>query len=827
MAAHQHAGSFALESHFGAEARRAQALQARRTSAPPPQHFGCAITYPRNGEFQTCCTAPKECRPASACSGSARSTDAIMFVVQKSHATYDATHDSLGFLTNAIASLVTHYKHLNASDLLLWHEGDFVLSDLDRLLIPGGVNARLCLLDCCTGWGPPPSVTSLPYYVEGVHPPEHWAAGYFFMIRFYSITMFSAMHSLGYRWAWRMDDDSVVRSTITYNLFESMRTRSHLYGWRQLARFTPRCCHELTLLANATPELQATYVANALPAPSLGHVSAHGAWVWADYCRRHTDLGFYNNFFVTSIEWWRTTRAVRVLQRRFEESRLIFTRRLNDLVFQSVVVQTLLPPLRRRHFLDFGYDHTTIRNGSAFVGGFESAYTDADGGLKMARAFKQRWRSGVVRNCSAPETADAFAPNRKTYYVAHHGCPVCEQGEGILPHGQRIIVLPTLWESAEQRTDVSVDSGTISTRRLSESAGETPSAVLVAPKSFCTLANVTQLLPRGSAALDSYLAGVYGKANDTHYLAPWEWSVVEVIHLQRLPIQLQLACTWPSAPLGRGSVFTGWWAPSHYLWVYHFERPCAGVMGGHGDADNGRGGYAREVSARWVEVTHEYQRTEELESEALFLTLARGSGVWYYTGKTLLVNDASRLETYMRDLNMSAVGRWSHDQGRLSKPLQELRRRGFASVILNAHVDWEPPDGRCQSSSFYKRELISLRLPRVQYSCPPDPMHMAWGWPTSLQRPCVCVPNGDEAARARGAPVWGYSWPYQHIECDTSGSLADHSHWSRFALEKEATRQQVFQPTTAYAREERAIMRAVPTSVEGGAPHPRNIEAWA
>jgi hypothetical protein len=58
-----------------------------------------------------------------------------------------------------------------------------------------------------------------------------------------------------------------------------------------------------------------------------------------------------------------------------------------------------------------------------------------------------------VRNCSSPETAAPRAPLRKTFYVAHHGSPVCEGGtaeahfgtEGYPPREARVVALPTLW----------------------------------------------------------------------------------------------------------------------------------------------------------------------------------------------------------------------------------------------------------------------------------------------------------------------------------------------------------------------------------------------
>ena len=263
-------------------------------------------------------------------------------------------------------------------------------SDLPKLPLHPSVNTRLCLLDCCTGWGPPPGISSLPYYVQDVRPKEHWSAGYFYMIRFYSITMWHAprtlmplatttcgthrapscrlppppelelprpypvvasrapyQHSLtrphstrlyrtqadpcrsrlhvGHAHGRRLDDP-LARLVQPLRAYACTRSSLRLAAgtglqpatahasllptsytsytavtpptlprpfplWHrvtaQIARYTPRVCVELKLLANATPELTT-------PAP--GGSTQMGAWKWGDYCTRHTDLGFYNNW---------------------------------------------------------------------------------------------------------------------------------------------------------------------------------------------------------------------------------------------------------------------------------------------------------------------------------------------------------------------------------------------------------------------------------------------------------------------------------------------------------------------------------------------------
>ena len=272
------------------------------------------------------------------------------------------------------------------------------------------------------------------------------------MMRWYSVSLWQTLRSLGYQYIMRMDDDSVVHSTVSDNLFDRMRDGGRVYGWRQYAPFTARVCKELKMLRNHTPEL-------------------HHSQVWDDYCKQHTILGFYNNWFISGVDWW-LTKPVVALQRGFEDSRLVFTRRLNDLVFQSIVVLTLLPPKRRVHFLDFSYEHATIKNGTVTVGGFESGYNDPKGHAK-ASAFKRRYQKGIVKVCEDVETSDADAPRRKTFYWAINHCPVCETNfwdssdVGQQPreqamvlasehlrrqHGVRAIALPALLNSSVRMT---------------------------------------------------------------------------------------------------------------------------------------------------------------------------------------------------------------------------------------------------------------------------------------------------------------------------------------------------------------------------------------
>jgi hypothetical protein len=70
-------------------------------------------------------------------------------------------------------------------------------------------------------------------------------------------------------------------------------------------------------------------------------------------------VGFYNNFFIADISFF-TSPPASTLLRIIDESKLIFTHRLGDLVIQSAVVRLFLRPAEVHWFRDFTYEHMTL-----------------------------------------------------------------------------------------------------------------------------------------------------------------------------------------------------------------------------------------------------------------------------------------------------------------------------------------------------------------------------------------------------------------------------------------------------------------------------------
>mmetsp|Transcript_24642 Transcript_24642/g.80548 ORF Transcript_24642/g.80548 Transcript_24642/m.80548 type:complete len:292 (+) Transcript_24642:520-1395(+) len=143
-------------------------------------------------------------------------------------------------------------------------------------------------------------------------------------------------------------------------------------------------------------------------------------------------LGYYNNWFVTDVRWWLSP-AVTALREAFDASHLIFTKRDNDLIFQTAAVKLFTAEAERNHFVDWTYQHHTMANRSIMWGGVDGGAADAntldtltDYCARYGKDPQKDVRTCVIRDaafCFDPaealeEGAPAFAPGCDTMYVA-------------------------------------------------------------------------------------------------------------------------------------------------------------------------------------------------------------------------------------------------------------------------------------------------------------------------------------------------------------------------------------------------------------------------
>lgn len=385
------------------------------------------------------------------CTGVRRSRDVIVYLGQKTHSSYDATHKNT--LNASMESLRHNMRHIAESDVIVWHEGDLTPRDANAL--DGSTNVRFCLLTKETGWGPPPWLAIVPE--------SKFSAGYRFMIRFYAVTIWKTLHSLGYQWVMRMDDDSFVLSPVEYNIFDDMRQSGYLYAYRMLSRECPTIFGDFveSYVEKASDRPEADTETDgkhdeAVDSAALDEESKHiikFCGTWPRHCRRASmrdalhkalqkaglaspsesessvapdakrtnmpkprqsaswycegpgRLGYYNNWFVTSIDWWlRHPRTVRMIA-AFDRSNLIFTRRCNDLIFQTAAIKLYMPKIKRKRYVDFTYQHHTVSNGLVTFGGIESGSADPNA-MRNLQKYLEKHIPGKQRSQINIETCD-------------------------------------------------------------------------------------------------------------------------------------------------------------------------------------------------------------------------------------------------------------------------------------------------------------------------------------------------------------------------------------------------------------------------------------
>ena len=265
--------------------------------------------------------------------------------------------------------------------------------------------------------------------------------------------------------------------------------------------------------------------------------------------------------------------------------------------------------------------------------------------------------------------------------------------------------------------------------------------------------------------------GATSSNESTQRASEWRWEEKDVVWLQSLP--RQPPCAWPKVPSRRHSIFVpqDGSRPWDTVWRYAHRRYC-------GDCMPECGGIRVEpqlTSGFWIEVSHVYVRGAHniFDRDAFWMYRAQGSGVWYFTGATLVAADTVDAA---RALNLTLFDRWAavHDHGfaggrrSIGKAalLSKLRRRGFETLILTHHIDSDAV-GRHRGRSFYKVEVIGLRAHK-RLSCPPDTDHVAWGW-HAAEPQCTCTPT--PTARNdfcyMGKRVF---FPFRHLACNVSSA---------------------------------------------------------
>lgn len=314
--------------------------------------------------------------------------NAVVYLAQKKHSSYG--RDSYNVLLQSLSLLTKNYlslsDHLNNTNIFIFHNGDFDHLDLQRIesLIGPGSRGAVHFVDLSGSrfWARPKSNRN--------DDPSSWYAyplfseGYRRMMHWYAIDIWQFFKRLndetdcGYRYIFRLDEDSFIHSTISYDIFEFFRSNQYVYGFRL-------CAYEMQVTQRM--------------------------WTWwkrrdpTFVPQRDIDLqmcGFYNNLFVADLEFFQSDRVKEFLD-FIDFHGHIYRRRLGDLMIHTMAVLAFAPPERIHRFLDFTYEHGTENQTSGCLawGGIQAGYNDPNASTTLEAFYQSRL---ISRNCQANAT---------------------------------------------------------------------------------------------------------------------------------------------------------------------------------------------------------------------------------------------------------------------------------------------------------------------------------------------------------------------------------------------------------------------------------------
>lgn len=330
--------------------------------------------------------------------GFAHSKNAIVYLAQKKHSTYG--RDSYETLIRSLRLLKENYlqRHMNNTDVFIFHVASFTKDDLttiENLLGPDAHGAvRLIDLDQSFFWGRPSLLQESDPSTWYAYP--LFAEGYRHMIQFFAIHIWEFFERLNqaaasrYRYIMRLDEDSFLHSLIDYDLFKFMESQEFVYGYRM-------CSYEMASAQRMWKRYQQARGRAHIPKRSL----------------ETQGCGFYNNFFVADLSFFRRSDVQDFLQFIYERGH-IYTWLLGDLMIHTMTIYKFADSSQVHRFLDFTYEHGTVDNttGCLVWGGMQAGYNDDNATIRLERYYKERAKGG---QCPLNQTSLSTSDLSPTY----------------------------------------------------------------------------------------------------------------------------------------------------------------------------------------------------------------------------------------------------------------------------------------------------------------------------------------------------------------------------------------------------------------------------
>jgi alpha 1,2-mannosyltransferase len=263
-------------------------------------------------------------------------------------------------LKKSLDLLYLNYNDEFRNDVLIFHSGAYTAEDELELRKDGTRNEiHVIMLEEGTKFWSVPQFINQDTYSQWVGAPG-FSIGYRHMCRWYAAMLFEFAEQLGYEYVMRFDEDSYILSEIKYDLFEFMKREDKSYAFR-IDSFEI-CCHDPVRQALVRRFLDVS-----------GYDFSQG--FFGDCCHApgdmlYTQYGYYNNFFIGKVGFFRQDNVRRLFE-FFDWSGSIYYQRENDLMVQSLSVQLFLHKDQVHKFEDWSYEHVsgkTCENGGVVKG---------------------------------------------------------------------------------------------------------------------------------------------------------------------------------------------------------------------------------------------------------------------------------------------------------------------------------------------------------------------------------------------------------------------------------------------------------------------------
>jgi len=163
--------------------------------------------------------------------------------------------------------------------------------------------------------------------------------GYRHMCRFHAKGVYeeSIMSHLDY--VWRLDDDSILLSHITYDIFQYLSDHNLLYGYVIARNDLPHCVHNLWKTVKH-------YI-------STNSIQTQFFDKWPE------NKIYYNNFEVSAMRLWRSQEYQHYMD-MIDHIGGIYYHRWGDAPIKSIAVSMFVPENQVHRFRGFGYNHNMV-----------------------------------------------------------------------------------------------------------------------------------------------------------------------------------------------------------------------------------------------------------------------------------------------------------------------------------------------------------------------------------------------------------------------------------------------------------------------------------